>query len=93
MAWGTIRKATAEDEAKLQAVYDRFTKTHNVIAENVLFVEDDGSVGHGSCLRDEDGCEIGPCWALTLRRYLRRNIKRAIGGEGIAYGYVGYNAD
>lgn len=94
MAWGTIRKATDGDKAKLQAVYDRFSKRHNLVAENLDILHDDGTVGAGSyLLHCGYGKTIYPKEALRLRRYLRKNIKRAIGGEGISYGYVGYHAD
>jgi hypothetical protein len=94
MAWSTTRLATEEDEIKLQAVMDRFSARHDVAAENVLMVRDDGSLSYGSDLMGEsDHRAFSPEYALKLRRYLCRNIQRAIGGEGIAYGHVGCHVD
>ena len=89
MGWSTVRPATAEDEQILAAVDARFRRRHDVDPEAVRSVHADGTLGHGNDLRGiEDRRAFSPEYALKLQRFLRRNTERAIGGEGIAGGYV-----
>jgi hypothetical protein len=84
MAWGTIRKATDDDRARISAAAEKFCARHQIgipqdwSAEAAIAFECYGGAGHPG----------NP----ELRRYWKRVIKRILGNgaDGIAYGYVGY---
>lgn len=90
MSWSTIRKATAEDAARLEAVYRRFEARWGLHPDNlehaVMGYGSDGTIVNDRHERYDAG---------YLARLLRRNIRRALGddAEGIAYGYVGFHVD
>lgn len=90
MSWSTIRRSTDEDAARLQRVHSRFQQRWG-ITEDALDYAIHG-LGADGIVVNERGERYD---ARYLARLLRRNIKRALGGdaEGIAYGYVGFHVD
>ena len=85
-AWSTIRKATDEDHERLALAAKRFQTRHGLQSADIL-----SELG---CLTDRGMPE---CWkAERLMPLWKRCVKRALrdnAAEGIAWGYVGYNAD
>jgi len=91
MAFSTIRQATDDDTVKLNARAASFIKRHSLTLElapasggelyrnleDQLFLLSD----YATCAYIEPGRQLTRLW--------RRIVKRAIGGECIAWGYVG----
>lgn len=84
MSWSTIRPATAEDHARLQAATDRFQARHNLSDEEM------GAVQHNS---DGWPFEHRPEERTRLHHLYRKCVQRALrspDADGIACEYVGF---
>jgi len=97
MAWATIRQATSEDTARLNAAASRFIVRYGVDTPH----PDDRYQPEPHMLVDEfvDAyCEpdsVDRPYGLYLRRLWRKAVRRALRHpttDGIAWGYVGYQS-
>jgi len=94
MAWGTIRRATDEDEQRLTAAAIRFARRYEIDLigdENDAVFEIEGIVDlvrHSEWVPRPLTHRLPGYWMAVVRRALREP-----GAEGIAYGYVGYHVE
>lgn len=93
MAWNVIRRATAEDEERLERAARRFIDRHSLVndidmSNPVGELEDllDYSIRNEFPLRSGEAQRLSRNWRRCVRRALRDP-----NAEGIAYGNVGYN--
>jgi hypothetical protein len=87
MAWSTIRRATADDQARLAAAAERFATRHDLDISGA-----DDPVMALDCaiyMATDYGAEkrLPRLWAACVRRALRCRC------DGIAYGYVGNSVE
>lgn len=90
MAWATIRRANDEDITVLRERAAAFCARHNIETYDDPLCAIDYAVSehHGESLLDEmDWKRLNRLWQAVVRRALKHPA-----AEGIAYGYVGYEA-
>jgi len=94
MAWVPLRKATKEDCEKLEKCAKAFAERHNLDLEGDIYtttVDDLESLLE--LLIEDDKRWEGASEGKYLWRLWKRACNRAIGDDGIAYGYVGHLAE
>ena len=96
MSWGTIRQSTGEDIARLNVAATSFCKRHDLppmdwyrLGSELTYngygnADYDMAIGNHTC---GDLKRLNRLWKRVMRRALREP-----NADGIAYGYVGYNA-
>ncbi|MDD5277870.1 MAG: hypothetical protein PHR16_17575 [Methylovulum sp.] len=93
MPWGTIRRATEEDDRNLRAAAEKFIERHGI---ECWVIGDDPADGLTAFLEMSGGSYEQECLQRRLRPLWKRIIRRVLGSQnadGIAYGYVGYHQD
>jgi len=100
MAWSTIRRATDEDNERLEAAARRFIARHETDLPYVIMDGPNDDVVNEldnqlyQLITDYHHPLHGR--ALQLRRLWRKVVARTLGApgaEGIAYGHVGFHVD
>lgn len=98
MAWATIRRATADDVAKLNEKAAEFAKRHDL--PSWRFTDGERQITDLDVMLDLDYCasqdyQIDRAKKRRLRAQWMRIVRRALGSpnaDGIAHGCVGYSA-
>lgn len=100
MSWSTIRKATEEDVAKLNARAGNFIARHDLATAIELpgFPDKDfvWALEDWLAWNLNEANNPYPDHARYLRKLWRQVVKRALGhhwAEGIAFGYVGFETE